>query len=104
MELETTLGPSGRVERGFKVGDEIVRVLDPDRQAQQVARHRTGRALDGGAVLDQALDAAERGRALPQRDIGGRGDRGGLAPSDADRQHGAEAALYLPARRVVARK
>ena len=47
-------------------------------------------------MLDQALDAAERGRPLPQAHMRGRGDRRRLAARHADREHGAEALLHLP--------
>ena len=43
-------------------------------------------------MLDQALDAAERGRSFPQLDLGGCGDGGGLPADDANRQHGAKTA------------
>ncbi len=55
-------------------------------------------------MLDQAFDAAERGRAFPDLDPSRGGDRGGLAVPRAapwwttfyaDRQHAAEAALHL---------
>ena len=62
---DITRGRSARQCR-LQVGDQVVRLLDADRKAQEVARHRRGRALDAGAVLDQALDAAQRGGALPQ--------------------------------------
>ena len=49
----------------FAMADSFAGGLDTRRQAQQVARHRRARALDRGAMLDQALDPAERGRPLP---------------------------------------
>ena len=59
-------------------------------------------AFDAGAMLDQAFDAAQRGRALPQRHARGRGDRRALAALDAHRQHAAEAARHLLPRDRVA--
>ena len=48
-------------------------------------------------MLDQAFDAAERGRALPEFHARCGRDRGAFAAADADRQHRAEAA-HLPRR------
>jgi hypothetical protein len=53
-------------ERGVEIGDQIGGRFKPDRQAQQVGRAGRAGALDRGAMLDQDLDAAERGRPLPQ--------------------------------------
>src|SRR5262245_66305807 len=83
-----------------QVGEEIIRVLEPDRETQQI--NRAGRALDRAAMLDQALDAAQRGGALPQLDLGGGRDGGCLAALGADRQHGAKAA-HLAGRDGVSR-
>ena len=49
-----------------EIEEQVVDILEADRQAQQV--RRTGRpgALDRRPMLDQAFNAAERRRALPQ--------------------------------------
>ena len=59
-------------------------------------------AFDAGAMLDQALHAAQRRGALPQFDMRGRGDGGGFArcadavdSANANRHHAAEAAAHL---------
>src|SRR6476620_3156416 len=59
---------AGRVKRLRQVVDEVVGVLEADRDAQQPLRRPGLGALDRGAVLDQALDAAEAGRAGEERD------------------------------------
>ncbi len=52
----SAVGPrQGLVE----VGEQILDVLDAGREAQQVDRARGSGPLDGGPMLDQALDAAE---------------------------------------------
>src|SRR6185437_5213514 len=56
-----------------------------------------------GAVLDQAFDAAEGCRPLPDRDTRRRGDGGGFAAGNADAEHAAEAALHLARGNGVAR-
>ena len=48
--------------------------MPTERRSRSGGAGRAG-ALDRGAVLDQALDAAERGRALPQLDARRGGDR-----------------------------
>lgn len=48
-----------------QVGEEVVRVLDADLQAQEVRWAGGALALDRGVVLDQALGAARPGRPLP---------------------------------------
>src|SRR5690242_17383140 len=51
INTDLSRGPQGLVE----VQEEVVHVLDPGGQAQQVRRARRSRALDRGAVLDEAL-------------------------------------------------
>ena len=68
----------------------------PTESRSRSGGHGESGPLDAGAVLDQALDAAERGRPLPELHVGGGGDRRGLAALHAHRQHAAEAALHLP--------
>ena len=70
-------------------------MLDPDREAQKVRRCGAVRTLDRKAVLDQALDAAERRRALPDLDLSGGGDRR-LGPAcDPDAEHSAKPPGHL---------
>src|SRR5439155_22327277 len=89
-------------QRLIEVLDEVGGILDTDRKAQEIGRGRGAGALDRGAVLDQAFDAAQRGRPFPQPDARGSGDRGRLAAGDADAQHAAEAAGHLARRYGVA--
>src|SRR6185437_8766561 len=86
----------------IEVGVEVARVLDADREPQQVGWAGRARAFDAGAMLDQALDAAERRRALPQLDARRRRYRCSLATLDPHRQHAAEAAAHLLLRDRVA--
>ena len=51
----------------LQIVDQILHILDAGGQAQQVRGHRGAGAFDAGAVLDQALGPAERGRPLPDR-------------------------------------
>src|SRR6185295_7093297 len=62
-----------RIEAGWEsaqrlqeVGDEVFRVLEPDGEADQVLRRPGVKPFARGAMLDQALDAAERGGAGEQ--------------------------------------
>src|SRR5207253_4932743 len=80
----------------LEIADQLVGALQPDRQPQQVGRAGGAGTFDAGAVLDQALDSAERGGALPQLHVGGGGDGDGLSALHAHRQHAAEAAPHLP--------
>ena len=57
------------LQRLVEIGIEVVDILDAGRETQQVGRAGRAGAFDRGAVLDQALDAAERGRTLIQFDI-----------------------------------
>ena len=68
----------GAREHRDEVAHEVVDVLDPDREPDEVVRHLEARARErgvrhGARVLDQALDAAE---ALAQRPHAGLGERG----------------------------
>src|SRR5215218_10459802 len=90
-------------QRRIEIPIKVLHVLDAGGEAQEVRRARSAWTLDGGPVLDQALDAAEGGRPLPQADPRGRADRRGLAVRDLDREHVAEAVLHLPGGDVMAR-
>jgi benzoate membrane transport protein len=89
-------------KRLVEVREQIVRVLDADRQAEQVGRAGGARSFDRGPMLDQALDAAERGGPLPEPDRGRRRDRAGLSAEHLHGKHVAEAVLHLPGGKVVA--
>ena len=91
---------------GLEVVDQVVGRLDPDREADEVARRgerRVGgrRVRHPRGVLDQALDAAE---ALGERpDLRARDERDGLLLGlDEERDHAAEVA-HLPGGDLVAR-
>jgi hypothetical protein len=66
-------------ERALEVRDQVARVFDPDREPQQVGRRGRAQTLDRGAMLQEALHPAKRGRALPEANVGGR--REGRAPA-----------------------
>src|SRR6185312_1939606 len=91
----------GRQSSG-QVEIKLIRVLKANGKPQQVVRARRPLALDRGAVLDEAFDAAQRGGALPQVHPGGDGDRRLCAIADADGEHAAEAADHLPQGDLVA--
>ncbi len=78
-------------------------MLEADGQSQQIRRRRSRRPFDRRTVLDEALDAPERGRgdphAQPTYDVEG---TVGVA-ADADRQHRAKPACHLPRRDRVLR-
>src|SRR5207244_5173199 len=90
--------PVPLAQRGFEIGDQIVGVLDADRQPQQIRRYWAVGPFDRGAVLEEAFDPAERGRALPYFDPGRRRDRRGFAATYPNAQHAAEPALHLARR------
>src|SRR5215510_12925459 len=46
-------------QRLLEIVDQVVRVLEADREPQQILRRPRAGALDRGAVLDQALRPAE---------------------------------------------
>src|SRR5258708_2196084 len=70
-------------ERRLQVGKEILRVFDPYREAEQISWGGAVGAFDRGAVLDQTLDPAERGRSLPDPNPSRGGDRRSGATPDA---------------------
>src|SRR6478672_9563731 len=88
------------VKRLRQVVDQVVGVLEADRDAQEALRRPALRPFDRGAVLDQAFDAAEAGRAREELDP--RRDRHPrlLAAARLERQHAAEIA-HLPLRERV---
>ena len=59
-----------RSKRPDQIEKQIVGIFKPDRKPQQIAGARRAGAFDRGAMLDQAFDAAERCRALPDLDAG----------------------------------
>ncbi|MCG2606091.1 MAG: PLP-dependent transferase, partial [Achromobacter sp.] len=75
--------------------------LEADGDAEEVGRRRARRCLDRGAVLDEALGAAERGGALEQLHARRHAERVLRAPADLEREHPAEP-VHLPEGRVAA--
>src|SRR5215510_13938581 len=58
-----------RPERLLDIADQVLDVLDPDRQAHEIGRALRARTLDAGAMLGKALDRTERGRALEHPEL-----------------------------------
>src|SRR5437016_3786471 len=90
------------VQRLGEVLDEVVRMLEPDREADEVFGRARARPFARRAMLDEALDSAERGRADEELRLRDGGD-GALAPAvRLERQHPSEA-RHLAARDLVSR-
>src|ERR1035438_4461533 len=82
---------SDRTVQGLRqVVDKIVGVLQADRDAQQALRRGAPGPFDGGAMLDQAFDAAQAGGAREQLDPCGHGHRRLPAALHLERQHASE--------------
>src|SRR5262249_42544939 len=79
-------------ERGVEIGDEIVGVLQPDRDPEQAFGSAGGGAFDRGPMLDQAFGPAQAGG--PGEELEPRGQGQGSLPSSRhdDREHAAEGA------------
>src|SRR5690606_42097117 len=92
---------SGR-ESPLEIRDQIVGALDSDRQSQQVRGNRGARSLHAHPVLDETLDAAKRGRPLPQPSVRRDSDGRLFAARNTDRQHPAETDLHLSCCEVIA--
>src|ERR1041385_4058262 len=90
--------------RAVAVGVEIARVLQPDREAEQVGRAGRAWSLDRGPMLDQAFDPAQRSRALPDLDARGCVDRGALAAFQPHRHHAREAAHLALGERMAGKR
>lgn len=86
----------------IEVGEEIIRVFDPDRQAKQVGWAWRAGAFDTGSVLEQAFDATERRGSFPKLNFGGCGDGGEYSAFDADRKHRSKTTDHLVASDFVA--
>ena len=87
--------PGERHERLLDIRDQVLDAFEANGEPQQIGWAGTAGPLDARPVLDQAFDAAERGRPLPHLHASGAGDGGCLAAPDAHRQHAAEPALHL---------
>src|SRR5215510_11621436 len=87
-------------QRLLEIVDQLVRVLEADREPQEILRRARAGALDRRAVLDQALRPAEAGGAREHAELGR--DVHGASPIAADlhRYHPAKRA-HLTARDVV---
>ena len=78
----------GSVLQGLsEIGDQVVRVLEADRDAEQVAGRGCARAFDRGAMLDEALGPAEARRVPEEANARGGPKRGVATAADADREH-----------------
>src|SRR6266436_5761102 len=62
--------PGWSRQRLLEVLDQVVRVLETDREPQEVLRRARAGALDRRAVLDQALRPAEAGGACEHVELG----------------------------------
>src|SRR5205807_93566 len=94
-ELNWSARSLQRSHRLLEVADQVVGALEADREPEQIRRARRARPFHAGAMLQEAFDAAERGGALPDLDVGGGGDGGRFAALDAHGEHAAEAAVHL---------
>src|SRR6185295_18742242 len=106
-DLERTLRPrvqrvSPRAERLREIFDQVIGVLEADGDAEQALRGPGVGAFDGGAVLDQALDPAQAGRAGEDPELHRHLERAGAAALDLEREHAAEA-RHLAGGDLVAR-
>src|SRR5689334_18313951 len=54
----------------LQVRDQVARVFEADGQAQQIGRRLRSGSFDGGAMLDEAVRAAEAGGPGEQADSG----------------------------------
>src|SRR2546430_7760570 len=88
----------GLLQRLLDIFDQIVEMLDADRQAHQIRGAQRPGPFDAGAVLREALDRAQRGGSFEYAQIGGERLRGCLAAGEAQRRHPAEATAHLPRR------
>src|SRR5207237_10451504 len=79
----------------------ILDVLHADRQAHEIRGALRSGPFDAGAVLGEALDRAEGGRALEHAQSRGESLRGALTGLKTQRHHPAEAAVHLPRRDSV---
>src|SRR5262249_46237128 len=86
----------------LQIADQILDRFDADGKSQQIRWCSAIGALDAGAVLDQALDATERGGASPKPDPGAGFERRLASALEADRKHATVAAVHLTARDSMA--
>src|SRR5205823_10238143 len=89
-------------QRLLEVFDQVVRVLETDRQPQEIVRRARAGALDRGAVLDETLRPAEAGGAREHAELGRHVRRARPVAAHLHRHHSAERG-HLAARDVVRR-
>ena len=77
------------IQRLLQVRDQVVYMLQPDRDAQQVGGRVAVGAFDRGAVLDEAFHPPEAGGAREHFHLGGYGHRFRGPALDLHRQHAA---------------
>src|SRR5262244_3451893 len=77
-------------ERLAEILDEVVRMLETDRDTQEVLRRRRARPLARGPVLDQALGPPEARRVEEDLQTRGRAERRVPPAPHPEREHSAE--------------
>ena len=100
-----------RRERLVEVRDDVVDVLEPDREPDEVVRHARGRLLLVGQLLvggrgrmdDQRLRVAHVGQQAEELHVVDEPPAGLAAAPDAEGEHAAEAALQVARRERVGR-
>src|SRR2546427_8711442 len=75
------------LQRLLDIFDQIVEMLDADRQAHQIRGAKRSQSLDAGAVLREALDRPQRGGTLEYAEIGGGWLRGWFAAGQGQPHH-----------------
>src|SRR5205809_761972 len=76
-------------QRLLEVFDQVVRVLETDRQPQEIVRRARAGALDRGAVLDETLRPAEAGGAREHAELGRHVHRARPVAAHLHRHHSA---------------
>src|SRR5512141_859127 len=83
------------LQRLLDILDQIVDMLDADRQPHQIrGAHRSG-PFDAGAMLGETVDRSERSRPLEYTKLRGKYFRGLLAAGETQRHHPPEPAAHL---------
>src|SRR6476469_8070356 len=83
------------LQRATEVRDQVVGVLEADRDAQQVRRGDGRRAFHRMAMLDERLGAAKARSAREEREATRELECRVLAALERDAHHAAEAAAHL---------
>src|ERR1035437_4644206 len=77
-------------QRLIQIGDQVVGVFQADGEAQQVLRGARRGTLDAGAVLDEAVRAAQAGGAYEELALRGHAERGCARSLHLEGEHAAE--------------